>query len=310
MKNKGFTLIELLGVIIILALLMIIVFPSIINSVKNSSNKTDDLTKELIYNAADLFIDEHINDFPKMNGSKYSIDLSALVDEGLITGPIKLSGSDQDITNNKCIQVTYDKGYSYELEDIGSCKEVIKYELPEEYQQVEYIQSAGTQYIITDYYYTINDEIEIGVAFMEQEVDKAVFGAYQAYNQVCELGYMSNHFRGNIDGNYMSAPLYEVGIKYDLNFKNNSWEYEGTTFGKAGGITMTIPAYIFARNYSDKKLSQSKVYYLRIYRNENLIVNFVPCYRISDNVIGMYDIVNDVFYTNSGTGSFEKGNNI
>ena len=39
LKNKAFTLIELLGVIIILALLMIIVFPSIINSVKNSSNK-------------------------------------------------------------------------------------------------------------------------------------------------------------------------------------------------------------------------------------------------------------------------------
>ena len=122
MKNKGFTLIELLGVIIILALLMIIVFPSIINSVKNSSNQTDDLTKELIYNATDLFIDEHINDFPKNNGSKYSIELSLLVDEGLLTGPIKLSGSDQDITNNKCIQVIYDKGYNYELKDSGTCE--------------------------------------------------------------------------------------------------------------------------------------------------------------------------------------------
>mgnify|MGYP003300450673 CR=1 FL=1 len=147
MKNKGFTLIELLGVIIILALLMIIVFPSIINSVKNSSNKTDDLTKELIYNAADLFIDEHINDFPKMNGSKYSIELSTLVGEGLLTGPIKLSSSDADITNNKCIQVTYNNGYNYELKDSGTCVETIKYSLPEEYQQVEYIESTGEQII-------------------------------------------------------------------------------------------------------------------------------------------------------------------
>ena len=147
MKNKGFTLIELLGVIIILALLMIIVFPSIVNSVKNSSNKTDDLTKELIYNASDLFIDQHINDFPKMNGSKYSIELSDLVDEGLLTGPIKLSGSDQDITNNKCIQVTYNNNYIYELKDSGTCVEIIKYSLPEEYQQVEYIESRGEQII-------------------------------------------------------------------------------------------------------------------------------------------------------------------
>ena len=37
------------------------------------------------------------------------------------------------------------------------------------------------------------------------------------------------------------------------------------------------------------------------------IRNFVPCYRKSDNVIGLYDTVEGVFYTNAGTGSFTKG---
>lgn len=313
MKNKGFTLIELLGVIIILALLMIIVFPSIINSVKNSSNKTDGLTKELIYNAANLFIDDHINDFPKMNGSKYSIELSTLVGEGLLTGPIKLSGSNLDITNSKCIQVTYNNGYKYELKDSGSCKEIIKYSLPEEYQQVEYIQSTGTQYIVTDYYFTLNDEIEIGITPMSSDTDSAVFGAYESSDKVCELAYLYNRFRGNlsmIDQTNDSSPVYEVGTKYDLKFVNNYWNYEGTNFGSQGVTSMSVPSYLFARNYSDKKLSQSKVYYLIIYRNGNLIVNFVPCYRKSDNVIGMYDIANNVFYTNAGTGEFKKGDNV
>ena len=47
MKNKkGFTLVELLGVIIILSLLIVLVFPKIVNSVKNSTKDTDDTIKK------------------------------------------------------------------------------------------------------------------------------------------------------------------------------------------------------------------------------------------------------------------------
>ena len=41
-----------------------------------------------------------------------------------------------------------------------------------------------------------------------------------------------------------------------------------------------------------------------------LIQYFIPCYRRSDNVIGFYDLVNDVFYTNAGSGTFSKGPNV
>ena len=124
MKNKGFTLIELLGVIVILALLVVLVFPSIINSVRDSSKKTDRLTLELIYNAADLYIDNNMNKFPKMNGSKYVITLQNLVDEGLLVSPIKLSENDDDLTNRKCVQVSYNDGFQYELKDTGACKTI------------------------------------------------------------------------------------------------------------------------------------------------------------------------------------------
>ena len=40
------------------------------------------------------------------------------------------------------------------------------------------------------------------------------------------------------------------------------------------------------------------------------MVDLVPCCRKSDDVRGMYDLVNDVFYENKGTGNFEKGNDI
>lgn len=37
--------------------------------------------------------------------------------------------------------------------------------------------------------------------------------------------------------------------------------------------------------------------------------HYIPCYRKSDNVIGLYDIITDEFKTNAGTGSFTKGSN-
>lgn len=56
--------------------------------------------------------------------------------------------------------------------------------------------------------------------------------------------------------------------------------------------------------------SISRIYSFKIYDNDFLVRNFVPCYRISDGVVGLYDVINDVFYTNAGTGDFTKGNNI
>ena len=53
-----------------------------------------------------------------------------------------------------------------------------------------------------------------------------------------------------------------------------------------------------------------KVYRLKLYENNVLVREYVPCYRISDNVIGLYDSVNKVFYQNNGTGSFNKGSDI
>ncbi|MBR6690742.1 MAG: prepilin-type N-terminal cleavage/methylation domain-containing protein [Bacilli bacterium] len=124
MKNKGFTLIELLGVIIILALLMLLVFPSIINSIKKTSDEVDDLTLDLIYNASDIYIENHIDNFPKVNGNKYVIELNDLIAEDLITSSIKTSKG-ENIENKKCVQVTYDNKFTYELKDSGTCEEII-----------------------------------------------------------------------------------------------------------------------------------------------------------------------------------------
>ena len=121
MKNYGFTLIELLGVIVILALLTILVFLSIINSVKSSSEKTDDLTLELIYNATDMHVSNNRGNFKRVNGNTYCVELSTLIEEGYLKSPVKFS--DEDITNSKIVKVTYKNGFDYKLTDSSSCEE-------------------------------------------------------------------------------------------------------------------------------------------------------------------------------------------
>ena len=67
--------------------------------------------------------------------------------------------------------------------------------------------------------------------------------------------------------------------------------------------------YVYIGYYQGGKDYKGNVYYCIVTNpteTENLYF-FVPCYRNSDNVIGFYDVVNDVFYENEGNGTFQIG---
>ena len=53
-----------------------------------------------------------------------------------------------------------------------------------------------------------------------------------------------------------------------------------------------------------------KIYKLIFTANGVKEANFIPCYRKTDNEIGMYDTVEETFYTNQGTGKFDVGPNV
>ena len=88
MKNRGFTLVELLGVIIIIALLSLIIFPNIISSFFEVSNKLDDATKILVIEAAKDYYANNRNNIEKID---YCVTVSNLQSEGLLAYDIKNS---------------------------------------------------------------------------------------------------------------------------------------------------------------------------------------------------------------------------
>lgn len=56
------------------------------------------------------------------------------------------------------------------------------------------------------------------------------------------------------------------------------------------------------------KKSKAKVYSIKIYDNDTLTREFIPCYKEnadgSINKVGLYDLVTNSFYANRGTGDF------
>lgn len=78
--------------------------------------------------------------------------------------------------------------------------------------------------------------------------------------------------------------------------------------------TMTNNLYLFSQNYngSPRYLGKNQISVFRYYdKNDDLICDLVPCYRKSDGVIGMYDLVREIFLSNahnvSGVHVFNKG---
>ena len=70
--------------------------------------------------------------------------------------------------------------------------------------------------------------------------------------------------------------------------------------------------YIFARmeNQAANRYSKIRLYKFIIRRGNNISREFIPVYRIKNNQPGLYDLVNNEFYTNQGTGDFESGETI
>lgn len=185
--------------------------------------------------------------------------------------------------------------------------------LPIEYQQILYLQSTGTQYIDT------------GVDLFSVENHKIIIDFEPTilynYNTIWGTSYDADTFEGWIYGNGNLASRYNntrygsdnsvtINNRYTLELQKN-----GTTLTKTLNNNLigsnTASSKITSANFylflSGSDYGKYKLYSSQLYKNNELVRDFVPCYRKSDNVAGLYDIINGTFYTNAGSGTFEIG---
>jgi len=172
------------------------------------------------------------------------------------------------------------------------------------YQEVEYIEGTGVQSIDTG---LIMNKTDSYVYVVDAMYTNSNYGGANGYMQF--TGSLALNTRKTIRINYNGTTHVENIYVNDVLQKTDDWtdRYSGVDI-KIGIFRMgNINNTWFGSSGSGQA---GKIYSVKIYKDGELIRRFIPAYRKSDNVIGMYDTVNDVFYTNAGTGTFTKGNDI
>lgn len=196
--------------------------------------------------------------------------------------------------------------------------------LPEEYQRVEYIESSGTQFIELPIGFYPTDTIHLKGANHQPEITNKYLVAAKVWNNDTNRFVLfgncyafTNHIAifgfGNIS---TDKSMYSPWIKLDKEFHKVSYKNRVSIIDNLAGAVSFGSAY-FGSETTNLKLffgfdsnTAGKICYYIHEKADGRKLALYACYRKSDGVIGMYDIENDVFYTNDGTGTFAKGQDI
>lgn len=179
------------------------------------------------------------------------------------------------------------------------------------YTAVSYIESSGTQYIDTGVYVTQDYRVECDVELTATVSTATVFGHYISTSDRFAVHAVSSATKWRAWASGIQQDLTEscAGrhiIKLDsssLTTSTGSLTFSGAAF------TATIPMYIFALNHTGavKYPTSMRLYSFKVYNGDQLVRDYVPCYKNSTGVVGLYDMANKKFYANAGTGSFAVG---
>ena len=187
--------------------------------------------------------------------------------------------------------------------------------LPSEYQEVEYLESNFTQYILPNVG-TVTTNSSYSLKFVILGVTNAnngIWGSsttprYSAFSPPNASAFISTFYGGNTTRNISMGGLNKV-VVWNQNKAVASYTIDGTP----GTLTFTETADNTANNFRLFSIggfntgSKIKLYYFTFSTGATLNRNMIPARRMADSVLGMYDLVGGSFYVNQGTGSFVAG---
>lgn len=174
--------------------------------------------------------------------------------------------------------------------------------LPAAYQEVEWVgvenaNSTPTAYIqvgsdVLPVYHTLHVECKPFSILGEYDSPAGFFGTGG-----WEVYYTSN---GTALANYVGSQLLN-----SFNYTIGDWDTFDFSVKKTDtGVTLlTYQTTKYAFNGKIKSAYITDTNNVKTH-------DYVPCYRKADGEIGVYDLITDTFFANSGTGTLVKGNNV
>lgn len=206
-------------------------------------------------------------------------------------------------------------------------------ELPEQYQEVDYIQSSWTQYINS--WLTLETSAKLDNFQMRIKATHTwTWNFAGTKSAVDSPTYMTMEVPWNLGNNttlrcfvWNSSTYTDRNILHDNNVTIDDIRYtfstssavqvvNGTSYSQSRSSWYTTgnnPIYVFCRNNWGNTAEQflsMKLYSLLMVINQKLERFFVPCYRKSDNAVWLFDLINKEFYTNIWTWTFTRWNAI
>lgn len=190
--------------------------------------------------------------------------------------------------------------------------------LPSAYQEVEYIENtwatnSSYQYIDTWINATANIKIELEITpNLSYISENAILWTDWSASTIFLMFYSSKyrlHYWGNYWDSSATITETESTVITSSTWITVNWTSTAISWWSSYSWTWSILLFAvrwFSSNPSRYKPAVFKCHWMKMYDGDSLIRDLVPCYRKSDDVIWMYDLVNDTFYTNSWTWTFTK----
>lgn len=268
------------------------------------------------------------------NSGGYTLTVFDLTEDDVARGYKDITDWTGSTPAEVCVPFRGAYGFAVARSDYDAEAEAL---LPEEYQQIEYVETTGYQYIDTgvlasdhpngiiyDMYGSVTGRAGSG------KVDY-FWGATDGTNRSGYIGMPNgagtdtaniNLFVGTSSSVIKSGTItfgadHHICVKAGAATASTATAYlDGTALASPStGVDGTQPAkaiWLFACNgisdtTGNRRFMGRCTQFTMTAADGTPIRNFVPCYRVSDGVIGLYDTVEGKFYTNAGTGAFTKG---
>lgn len=187
--------------------------------------------------------------------------------------------------------------------------------LPEGYTEIEYIETTGTQYIDTGFYPNQDTRVVVDVDTTSSKSLSfpAIFSTSSLSSNKQRFVLMLYNEQAGFHDHYGGTAINSSNIgmygRHIIDKNKNITYLDGeavSTFAYSA-FQSTVSLNLFASNDGSMQYyAKVKMYSCKVYDNDVLIRDFVPCKNASGTV-GLYDIVNSKFYANNGTGTFTAG---
>lgn len=198
--------------------------------------------------------------------------------------------------------------------------------IPKAYTELEYIKSTGAQYI--DTLLQTTGSLRFWIDFsVENEISAndigTVFGMRSSgiWEEIYDyaLNTYPNFSGGTFQVGRVSVPSENVSADPKI-VPNQRCQisYLGNTFTAADGTTTELAPqsfnasytlFLFAKHIVNDvgEFGRVTLYRAKFYDGSALVRDFIPSRRNADGVVGLYDTVNGVFYTDGRNGTFVAG---